>query len=114
VVTVVAAAPRIDPRLRRMIARTDRPARPIAETCRRVGARAERLGLARPSYEQVRVHVHASRARAAAASAVHVVFDVSVRLRPTWSQALAAKLRRRPRGDGVQRAKLAPRPRLRR
>ena len=42
--------------------RFDDPRVPIAETCRRVGAEAERMQLPRPSYERVRVLVHALRA----------------------------------------------------
>ena len=47
---IVAAIPRIDD-----------PRRPIAETWRRVGTLADRLGLTRPSYEQVRRLVWRSR-----------------------------------------------------
>ena len=35
--------------------------RPIAETYRRVGAEAERLGLTRPSYQRIRELVHQAR-----------------------------------------------------
>ena len=44
-----------------MIADLDRRDRPIAETNRRVGLVASVLGLAKPSYERVRIAVHASR-----------------------------------------------------
>lgn len=57
-------APRIDRRLVAAVRRLDDSSAPIAETSRRVGALAERLGLFRPSYEQVRVLVHAERVRA--------------------------------------------------
>jgi hypothetical protein len=59
--TVPSSAPRIDQRLLAAVAELDRPGRPIAETNRRVGEIANRLGLPRPSYEQVRAVVHAAR-----------------------------------------------------
>ncbi|HXS44453.1 MAG TPA: hypothetical protein VN751_07485 [Solirubrobacteraceae bacterium] len=45
-----AAAPRYDDRLVDAIGRLDRRDVPIAETCRRLGAFAERNGIPRPSY----------------------------------------------------------------
>ena len=59
--TVPAFAPRIDRRLVEAIARLDRRDTPIAETNRRVGELASKLGLTKPSYEQVRAIVHATR-----------------------------------------------------
>jgi hypothetical protein len=41
----------------------DDPNQPIAETCRRVGARAESLGLPRPSYVHLRRYIVDDRAR---------------------------------------------------
>ena len=58
---VPAFAPRIDRRLVEAIARLDRRDTPIAETNRRVGELAAKLGLTKPSYEQVRAIVHATR-----------------------------------------------------
>jgi hypothetical protein len=58
---VVVLAPRISHRLLEAIVRLDDRTQPIAETCRRIGAEAERLGLTRPSYQRVRVLVHESR-----------------------------------------------------
>jgi len=55
------AAPRIDDRLRRLIAGSP-SAETAAEVTRLVGALAEELRLARPSYQQVRVHLNESRA----------------------------------------------------
>ncbi len=55
------AAPRLDPRLLRAIARLDDPSVPIAETYRRTRGVTERLGIARPSYERVRLHLKAAR-----------------------------------------------------
>jgi hypothetical protein len=68
---VPAFAPRISPRLLEAIVRLDDRSVPIAETCRRVGREAERLGLPRPSYQRVRVLVH--EAAQASARPQHVV-----------------------------------------
>src|SRR5437867_614448 len=54
-------APRISHRLVEAVVRFDDRTVPIAETYRRVGAEAERLGLTRPSYQRIRVLVHESR-----------------------------------------------------
>jgi hypothetical protein len=51
-------APRIPPVLVETLVELDDPDVPIAETNRRLGARAEGLGLRRPSYERVRELVH--------------------------------------------------------
>jgi hypothetical protein len=58
---VVTLAPRISHRLIEAIVRFDDRSRPIAETYRRVGAEAERLGLTRPSYQRIRELVHEAR-----------------------------------------------------
>jgi hypothetical protein len=58
---VVPLAPRISHPLLEAIVRFDDRSQSIAETCRRVGAEAERLGLIRPSYQRIRVLVHESR-----------------------------------------------------
>jgi len=55
---MVTMAPRISGRLIEAIVRFDDRRRPIAETYRRVGAEAERLGLTRPSYQRIRELVH--------------------------------------------------------
>jgi hypothetical protein len=57
-------APRIDSRLIAALARLDDDTKPIAVTYRLIGRMAERLGIVRPSYEQVRVLVHSQRRRA--------------------------------------------------
>jgi hypothetical protein len=54
-------APRISRRLIEAIVRFDDRSRPIAETYRRVGAEADRLGLTRPSYQRIRELVHEAR-----------------------------------------------------
>ena len=58
---MVQSAPRIDLRLVAALARIDNQEHPIAETNRRLGVVAAELGLAKPSYEQVRVTVHGLR-----------------------------------------------------
>ncbi len=58
---MVTIAPRISYRLIEAIVRLDDRSRPIAETYRRVGAEAERLGLTRPSYQRIRELVHEAR-----------------------------------------------------
>ena len=54
-------APRISRRLVEAIVRFDDRSRPIADTYRRIGAEAERLGLTRPSYQRIRELVHEAR-----------------------------------------------------
>ena len=79
----LAFAPRIGPRLLAAIVRLDDPRRPIAETCRRVGAEANRLGLPRPSYQRVRELVHqARRLRRRGPSTASVLIDIAARARP--------------------------------
>jgi hypothetical protein len=58
---VLSFAPRIPRRLLDEIERQSHRAVPIAEMNRCVGRAAERMGLYRPSYEQVRVLVHTAR-----------------------------------------------------
>jgi hypothetical protein len=79
---VTDAAPRIDERLVAALARLDDPEKPIAETWRRLGAVATSLGLAGPSYQQVRVLVHELRGRRRDPSVGSVLLDVALRNRP--------------------------------
>lgn len=58
-----AAAPRYDPRLLAAARTLDDERLSIAETCRRVGDEADRLGLTRPSYVHLRRIVRAERDR---------------------------------------------------
>jgi hypothetical protein len=74
-------APRISPRLLEAIPRLDDPSQPIAEIARRVGAHAERLGHARPSYQRLRVLVHESRRMRRAPGAGNILIDVAMRAR---------------------------------
>jgi hypothetical protein len=64
------------------IARTDDGRRPIAETYREVAAIAERLGVARPSHEQVRTVLHQLRARKRDPAIGQILLDISFRRRP--------------------------------
>jgi hypothetical protein len=79
---VVSIAPRISPRLLLELERLDDPNVPLAEIWRRVGAAADRLGLARPSYERIRLLVQQSRLTRTEPSTSEVVADVLMRSRP--------------------------------
>lgn len=59
--SLVPIAPRYDPFVVKLAYVLDDPTQPIAETCRAVGAAAERLGLFRPSYPHIRRFVAARR-----------------------------------------------------
>jgi hypothetical protein len=77
-----ALAPRIRRELVEAVVRFDDRSRPIAETYRRVGAEADRLGFTRPSYQRVRELVHESRRIRRGPSTASVLVDVAFRLRP--------------------------------
>jgi hypothetical protein len=81
---VLSFAPRIPRRLLDEIERQSRRNVPIAEMNRCVGRAAARMGLYRPSYQQVRILVHrARRLRRQAPSRVSTVaLDVAFRVRP--------------------------------
>jgi hypothetical protein len=79
---MVQCAPRIDARLVGAIARADDWRRPIADTYREVADIAEKLGLARPSYEQVRSVLHQLRARKRDPAIGQILIDISFRRRP--------------------------------
>jgi hypothetical protein len=72
----------LSPRLIAAIARLDNRKHPIAETCRRVSALADDLGLTRPSYEQVRAIVHELRASERDPTLGQVLLDIDLRRRP--------------------------------
>jgi hypothetical protein len=65
-----------------VILKLDDPFVPIAEICRLVGERADRLGIARPSYERIRLVVRQARERGRDPSAASVLVDVALRARP--------------------------------
>jgi hypothetical protein len=77
-----AFAPRIRRELLEAVVRFDERSRPIAETYRRVGAEAERLGFTRPSYQRIREIVHESRRIRRGPSTASVLADVAFRVRP--------------------------------
>jgi hypothetical protein len=79
---VVSIAPRLDQRLVAAVAALDDPKRPIAETWRRVAMLAERLGLPRPSYEQVRVLVGEFRAGKYSPGLGDVLLEIAFRAAP--------------------------------
>ena len=79
---MASQAPRIGATLLAAIERLDDESVPIAEVNRRVGALASHLGLARPSYEQIRVLVHEHRRRGLAPTAGQILLDVAARSRP--------------------------------
>jgi hypothetical protein len=76
------AAPRIDVRLVAALERLDRRRPPIADSHRRLGTVAERLGLPRPSYEQVRVLVHTLRRSGTGPEYGGLLLDIALRARP--------------------------------
>jgi hypothetical protein len=80
---VVTLAPRISHRLIEAIVRFDDRSRPIAETYRRVGVEAERLGLTRPSYQRIRELVHEARNARPRLSVSDVVRLVTMPLKNT-------------------------------
>jgi hypothetical protein len=81
---VLSFAPRIPRRLLHEIERQSRRTVPIAEMNRCVGRAAGRLGLYRPSYEQVRVLVHTARRlrRQAPKPVSTVALEVAFRVKP--------------------------------
>ena len=93
-------APRIPRRLLETIARLDNGRIPIAEINRRVGAKAQRLGVTKPSYERVRQLVHEARElHRGYVSALEILIEVATLQRsPRYAEKLAT---------------LPPRPRLR-
>jgi hypothetical protein len=78
-----AFAPRISWQLLEALVRLDDRTVPIAEVNRRLGREAWRFGLARPSYQRVRVLVHLSRRIGGnSQTTVATLFEVAVRARP--------------------------------
>lgn len=75
-------APRISRRLVDAIDLVDDEREPIAETVRRIGAYADRVGLPRPSYQRLRVLVHESRRLRRIPSTTDVVLETWLRARP--------------------------------
>ena len=59
---MVPIAPRYDPRIIEAVRALDDPSQPMAETARRVGTAAQRMGLIRPTYPHLRRLIRAERA----------------------------------------------------
>lgn len=80
---MLSFAPRIPQRLLDEIERQSRRSVPIAEMNRCVGREAARMGLYRPSYQQVRVLVHTARRlrRQGRGPVSTVALDVAFRVR---------------------------------
>lgn len=78
---MLSFAPRLSPKLLEAIVRYDDRKVPIAETYRRVGREAERLGLPRPSYQRVRVLVHAVRRARRGPTTASLLVDVALNIR---------------------------------
>lgn len=98
------AAPRLDPRLLRLI--EQRVGETAADVTRAVGDGAEGLGLARPSYEQVRVWLRQAEVERDRVTTANVVLDIALRTRPAYDlpnwlygdplpQRVGAKIERR-------------------
>jgi hypothetical protein len=106
----VVFAAEVEGRLRLELERLARNKRPIAEINREIGARAEALGLTRPSYARVRQIVLEVRDRVEIPSWGELLVDVDLRLRSpmvlldklggTWEMNEDAGLRG---GRGVKR-----------
>ena len=62
---MTATSPRLDKRLRAAARKLDDHRTPVAETWRRVGAKADELGLPRPGYDTIRLIVRDHRQRRA-------------------------------------------------
>jgi hypothetical protein len=99
--TVTVASPRLDRRLRRAARKLDDPAEPIAETWRKVGRRAEELGLPRPGYDTIRLLVGEHRRRRALQRALldPVVSDLLQGRLSTWDVEQLLEARRLSRLD---------------
>src|SRR4051794_4004960 len=75
-------APRVDSRLVAAAERLDSPTTPVAETNRRVGKIAERLGLIRPSYEEGRRIIRLAPLRGREATTGDLLLEIAFRSRP--------------------------------
>jgi hypothetical protein len=92
---VTQSAPRLDQRLVAALRRLDDGKRPVAETHRRLGAVADELGLARPSYERVRLLLRMLRREARGPEIGDVLLDIALQNRPP--EAIIEALSDRPR-----------------
>jgi hypothetical protein len=76
------SAARVTMELHDLILAINDPLIPIAEICRLVGERADELGIARPSYERIRLLVRRARERGPEPTTTSVLVDVAMRSRP--------------------------------
>jgi hypothetical protein len=60
---VYTAAPRVERKFLKRVAKLDDRSLPMAETYRRARDLALQMGIPRPSYERIRQHLHAARRR---------------------------------------------------
>jgi hypothetical protein len=79
---VLAFAPRIPPRLVQALSKLDDRSVPIAETYRRLGEKADRMGITRPSYQRIRELVHQLRRIHRDSRVVGFAWRLAVRRRP--------------------------------
>jgi hypothetical protein len=80
---VYAAGPRLDERFVQAMVLLDDRTVPMAETYRRLRVLAEQMGVARPSYERVRIELRAARRRhAERGRARELAFDLAFNTRP--------------------------------
>jgi hypothetical protein len=77
-----SSAPRLDARLIAAVRRLDDGEQPIAEIHRRLGTVAEKLGLAQPSYQRVRLLVRQLRSGHEVPGIGEVLLDVALRNTP--------------------------------
>jgi hypothetical protein len=78
---MLSFAPRLSPKLLEAVVRYDDRKVPIAETYRKVGREAERLGLPRPSYQRVRVLVHSARRARSRPTTASLLVDAALNVR---------------------------------
>jgi len=80
---VIASAPRIDPRIRRVARRLGGRRSSAADIHRSIGEYAGRIGVAQPSYQQIRLIVNDARMRQVARRATaELLLQVELGTRP--------------------------------
>jgi hypothetical protein len=94
----VRFASHFSPRLLDEVDALSERAVPIAEINRRVGAKAQRLGVTKPSYERVRQLVHEARdLQRGYVSALEIFIDFATHQQPMRTAEKLANLPARPR-----------------
>ena len=88
-------APRISHRLLEALVRLDDRSVPIAETNRRLGAEAARLGLPKPSYQRIRELVHEFRLGNRRPIALRMLLEVKLSVERAGRRTPARRRRRR-------------------